>query len=363
VVLAPGRDPLVGRRSAGPSEVPDVPDGATGPGPVRSGGPAGEAAVVGARSRVAFGRRGLRLALGALWILDGLLQFQPALRTARFAREVVTPAADGQPAWVAWPVHHASSLLAAHPAAGGAACGAVQLLLGVGLLRRRTVRPALVGSIVWAVSVWVVGEGLGGLAGGTSSFLTGAPGAAALYALLAAAAWPDETGATGSATDPVAPWFASAWAGLWVVLGASSLFPAGRSGAGVAGQLRDVAATVPAWLAGIDRGAADLAGAAGLATVLFFGVVPVLIGLGGLATGRSRRWAARAGIGLAVAAWVVGQGMGQLASGTSTDPNTAPLLVLAGLALLGTTTATPTRARRRPVPSSGPARHTRHAIP
>jgi hypothetical protein len=357
VVLAPVRDPIDGRVSTGPSDVPaDLAD----PDPTGSARPADAG---GAGSRVALGRRGLQQALGVLWILDGLLQFQPALLTGRFAREVVSPAADGQPPWVAWPVLHASHLLAAHPATGGAACGLVQLLLGVGLLRRRTVRPALIGSIMWAVSVWVVGEGLGGLAGGTASFLTGAPGAAALYALLAAVAWPPGARATGGGTDAVASWYPAAWATLWVGLGATSLFPAGRSGAGVAGQLRDVAGTVPAWLATADRTLADLAGSAGPGTTLLVGVVPVLVGLTGLATGRSRRWAARSGMALAVASWVVGQGMGQLASGTATDPNTAPLLVLAGLVLLGTMAATPAPARRRPVGSAGDAPHTRHAIP
>jgi hypothetical protein len=33
--------------------------------------------------------------------------------------------------------------------------------------------------------------------------------------------------------------------------------------------------------------------------------------------------------------WVVGQNFGFLASGTATDPNTGPLLALAGVSLLG----------------------------
>lgn len=308
--------------------------------------------------RWAVGRRGVQVALGILWILDGLLQFQPALLTGRFAREVVAPAAAGQPAWVAWPVLHAAHQLGAHAFLAGAACAIVQLLLGAGLLVRRTVRPALVASIVWAGVVWVAGEGLGGIAGGTASFVTGAPGAALLYALLGLAALPPRrtpwVGRPSRETPDdgaVASWFPVAWAVLWIGLGAAFLFPTGRSGTGVADQLRDVAGTVPAWLGAVDRAAAAVAGAAGPLVVILVGVAPVLIGLGGLAGGRARRWAAWAGIGLATVTWLTGEALGQLGSGTATDPNSAPLLVLAALTLLGTTAGVPgaQRPRTRPL--------------
>jgi hypothetical protein len=40
------------------------------------------------------------------------------------------------------------------------------------------------------------------------------------------------------------------------------------------------------------------------------------------------------GILLSLAIWVLGQDLGQLYSGQSTDPNSAPLIVLMGVALL-----------------------------
>jgi hypothetical protein len=40
------------------------------------------------------------------------------------------------------------------------------------------------------------------------------------------------------------------------------------------------------------------------------------------------------GIGLSLAIWVFGQDLGQLYSGQSTDPNSAPLIALMGVALL-----------------------------
>jgi hypothetical protein len=42
------------------------------------------------------------------------------------------------------------------------------------------------------------------------------------------------------------------------------------------------------------------------------------------------------GIGVSLAFWAVGQSFGELFSGTSTDPNAAPLYVLLALALIPT---------------------------
>ncbi len=290
--------------------------------------------------RWALGRRGLQLALGVLWVLDGALQLQAGMLTARFAHQVVAPAATGQPGWVAWIVLHGARAIAGHAAVSDLAFALIQLALGIGLLVPRTVRPALAASVGWATGVWVVGEGLGGIAGGTASFLTGAPGAAALYGLLALAAWPGGTTATRThesraAMTPPA-WFPRAWAVLWVGLGALALFPANRSPSRVAMQLAGSAGSSPAWLGDLDRVAAEVARRSGVAGVVLLGLGPVAVGLFGLGHGRARRTAARTGIALAAVTWVVGQNFGQLYSGIATDPNSAPLLVVAGLALLGT---------------------------
>lgn len=44
-------------------------------------------------------RRGIQVTLGLLWILDGFLQFQPAMLTSKFATQVIAPAGQGQPAF------------------------------------------------------------------------------------------------------------------------------------------------------------------------------------------------------------------------------------------------------------------------
>jgi hypothetical protein len=135
-------------------------------------------------------RRGIQIMLGLLWLGDGALQFQPAMLTSAFARQVIAPAGNGQPGFVSWPVHEAASIIVHCPAVADVIFGLIQLALGAGLLHRRTARWALVASVGWALSVWYLGEGLGGLFGGGASLLTGAPGSALMYAVVAMIVWP-----------------------------------------------------------------------------------------------------------------------------------------------------------------------------
>jgi len=104
-------------------------------------------------------RRGLQIALGFLWLLDGGLQLQPFMLGTGFARQIVTVSADGQPQFLAVPVHWAADVIAAHPVAWDVPFATVQLLIGVGLLVPRTARLALAASVPWALGVWLFGEG------------------------------------------------------------------------------------------------------------------------------------------------------------------------------------------------------------
>ena len=68
----------------------------------------------------------------------------------------------------------------------------VQVAIGLGLLYRRTVKPALAVSFVWALVVWWFGEAFGMLfMQRWRSPLTGAPGAVLLYGLIGLIVWPN----------------------------------------------------------------------------------------------------------------------------------------------------------------------------
>jgi hypothetical protein len=161
--------------------------------------------------------------------------------------------------------------------------------------------------------VWFLGEGLGGLASGHASLLTGAPGAALLYGVLALAAWPP-------AHEAPARWLPLAWGVLWVGGAIFQALPGQNTGSAVA---HAISSGAPGWTT-----------RHGTVVVVALVVSEALIGLAALHR-RSRRAAVAAGLVLALAIWVVAQDFGQLDSGHATDPNTAPLVALLAIAILG----------------------------
>jgi hypothetical protein len=287
-------------------------------------------------------RRHLQILLGILWLLDGALQAQPYMFTRGFGEQIIAPTGQGQPGFVSGPVHLGATIIAAHPVAWNVLFAGVQLLLGLGLLVRRTSRVALAASIGWALGVWYLGEGLSGLASGHASLLAGAPGSALLYAVLAAAAWPR---AARSDQAP-ASWLVPAWAFLWIAAAGYQLLPSQATGSAVSGWLTASAGAAPRWLARIDTSLATWVTHHGALAVGLIAAVYLLIALGSMSAS-TRPWALAAGLGVSIAIWVFGQDLGLLYSGQATDPNSAPLIALMAVVLLaGPRSAV--IARRRP---------------
>jgi hypothetical protein len=273
-------------------------------------------------------RRTLQLVLGLFWLLDGALQLQPFMLRASFARELLAPVGVGQPQFVAGPVHWAANLVAAHPVAWDVPFGLIQLALGLGLLVRRTSRLTLAASLPWAIAVWWLGEGLAGLASGNASLLSGAPGSVSLYAVLALAAWPRR----GRSDIAPARWLPLAWAVLWIGAAVFQALPKNNTGADVSGAL--TANGSPSWLAGFQSSLARWITHHGTLSVALLVAAYALIGLAVLYR-RTVTTGAAAGLLLALAIWVIAQNFGALYTGQATDPNTAPLIAVMAIAILG----------------------------
>ena len=76
------------------------------------------------------GRQVLRIGFGVLWILDGLLQAQPAMPLG-LATNVTQPAADGSPGWVRGLVDFAAKGWTYHPVSAAAAAVWIQVTIGI----------------------------------------------------------------------------------------------------------------------------------------------------------------------------------------------------------------------------------------
>jgi hypothetical protein len=268
----------------------------------------------------------LQLLLGGLWLLDGALQFQPFMFSKEFFQGILGMANMGLPAPAARADHWVASLLVAHPAAWNAMFASLQVLLGLGLLYRRTAKLALAVSIPWALGVWIIGEGFGGLFMGGTSLVDGAPGAALIYAVLAVLAWPTISTGTRDATGRVAwllTWSGSALLELQTINHAPTV-PGAQINNGRFGE--------PGWLAWLNATGGHLIGHRGTEFAVALGVTAVLVGVGVWWTA-TRRAALAVGIALAGILGVLGQDLGAIATGHGTDPGTGPLLILLGLAL------------------------------
>jgi len=295
---------------------------------------------------MAVTRQRVRVALGALWILDGVLQLQRSMFTHTFANQVLAPAGQGQPWFVAQPVALTARLVGEHPLPWDAAFAAIQLCLGIGLMIPRFVRPALLASVAWSCGVWWLGEGLGGIAGGHADLLTGAPGAVVLYAGLACAVWP-RPDASGLEHRPLPGVLAFAWAALWAGGAVLRLLPGQASSDAIVAEIKASSVGAPGWLQHVDGSVSTAVASAGTGLVVVWTLGCLLIGLGGLATGAVRRIACGAGILFAGAFWVTGQAFGQPWTGTATDPNSGPLIVLMALAVMAVGAPAPRCGRHR----------------
>jgi hypothetical protein len=276
------------------------------------------------------GRRGLQICLGLAWLIDAALQYQPFMFGPFFVTLGIEPASASNPAIVASSTAWVSHLMLRHIVVYNAAFASIQLLIAVGILCRRTLRPALAASVVWALLVWWFGEGLGGILTGASP-LAGVPGGVVLYALIAILLWPADRAEAPQETSPATtgPLSATAARLLWLVLWASFsyylLLPANRAPGAISG-IFSVTDGQPGWIVSIMNGLSSVAGQRGLEISIVLAVLCAVVAVGVFAP-RTVKPALIVAMALGMLFWIA-EGLGGIFTGQGTDPNTGPLLVL-----------------------------------
>jgi hypothetical protein len=289
-----------------------------------------EAQPAGARLDV---RRALQLGLAAIWLLDAVLQYQSFMYTKAFG-QMLAATASGNPSAIARPITWDATLVEHHLAAINTIFATIQLLIGLGIAFRPTVRLALAVSIAWSLGVWWFGEGLGGVLSGAASPLNGAPGAVIIYALLAVLLWPADRGIAAPFTAARAVGVHVArglWLVLWLSLAYFTLTPGNRAPQAISGMIAGMESGNPGWLAALDRSAASLVSGQGLAASIVLAVALVLIAVGGYLPSRATEVTLVLAIVVALVIWVFGEAFGTIMTGGGTDPNSGPPLVLLAL--------------------------------
>jgi hypothetical protein len=296
-------------------------------------------------SRVAWARdyfwsdnaRRVQTMLGLVWLLDGGLQFQSFMYSRGFV-QLLAGGGQGQPGWLDSSVNWGARLANGNLDVWNTLFALTQVLIGVGLLYRPLVRPALAGSFLWVLFVWWFGEAFGMMfmtslsTGGSApapmaSALTGAPGGVLIYGLIGLVAWPTVRpgGLLGARGARIM------WASLWLLMAYLWLQGPSTATNGVSNAI-NAAPSGMSWLSSVQDWVANGAQGNGLIVSLILAGITAAIGVAVVANWRPREFLALA-IVLNLVYWVVGQGFGGIAEGGATDPNAAPLFMLLGYAM------------------------------
>jgi hypothetical protein len=293
-------------------------------------------------------QRVLQFILGLFWLLDAGLQFQPYMFGSGFTTTYLLNNAHNQPDIVRWIITNVGNFVGPHVAVWNTFFALIQVAIGLGLLFRRTVRPALGLSFFWVFGVWFFGEGLGQIFTGSASALTGAPGSVFLYGLIGLMAWPRSAPTEENAeTEPSVGVASSAagqgvggaatpllvWCGYWSLAAVLFLLPNNRTPTSVSSAITGMSSGEPSAYSHFLNSFGNHFGSGGVWTTWLLAIGSLVIGFGPLASRRPTPFLAAGGL-LATFFWVSGQGLGGIFTGSGTDPNTGPLIVLLALAMV-----------------------------
>jgi uncharacterized membrane protein YphA (DoxX/SURF4 family) len=101
----------------------------------------------------------LRIAFGVIWLIDGVLEWQPA--DFHNFLQLITAMSQGQPAPLAAVISAGQVVAAVNPILANALLAAVETAIGLSLITNVLSRWALRVSVLLAALIWVFGQGLG----------------------------------------------------------------------------------------------------------------------------------------------------------------------------------------------------------
>jgi hypothetical protein len=293
-------------------------------------------------------QRTFQLVLATIWLLDAVLQIQPFMftRGPNGFSGMLTGAAAGNPGWIAHTITWNASIVYQQPILTNAAFAGIQFLIAFGIIYERTLRPALVLSIVWSAAVWWFGEGLGAIFSGGDTTYGGGPGGVLFYAVLAVLLWPrpgsDQPFIAARAVGVKAA--KVIWAVTWSLLALLCVVGSGRSPRALNDLVVALDGGEPGWLARIDRSTESLFLHHGTTMAILLAIVCLVVAAGVFLPPQVAQFTIVAAIVVFALIWVAVQDFGGILAGGATDPNGAPLVILIALIYWPLTDAGPTPA-------------------
>ena len=243
-------------------------------------------------------QRVLQIVLGLFWILDAALQFQPFMFGRGFVEANILANAQGQPFVVGDLITHIGNFVAPDIAVWNTFFALIQLVIGVGLLYRPTVKPALALSFAWVLGVWVFGEGLGMLLTGTATRADGRAGQRAHVRphrpdVLAPRARAGPSRGAGLAPVGIASSAAAqgigrsitpmaVWSGYWCLAAVLFLFPDNRTPSSVQSAIVGMADGEPGWFSHFLTSLGNQFANGGTQTAWVLALLCLVVGIGPL---------------------------------------------------------------------------------
>jgi hypothetical protein len=279
-------------------------------------------------------QRTYQLVLATVWLFDAILQLQPFMftRGANGFSGMLNGLAPGNPSWIARTITWNGSNVYHQPILTNTVFAGIQFLIAFGLIHKRTLKPALVLSIVWSLGVWWFGEGLGGIFSGGATPFGGGPGGVLFYAVAAVLLWPSE----GSDSPFVAARTVGVtaartiWAVMWLLLALLCLVGSGRSPQALHDLVAGLNSGQPGWLAHIDRATESLFLHHGTTMAVLLSLVCVVVAVGVFLPPRITQWSVVLAVVAFALIWVAVQNFGGILAGGATDPNSGlPVILIA----------------------------------
>ena len=169
-----------------------------------------------------------------------------------------------------------------------------------------------------------------------------------LYGLIGLMAWPRSAATDeGAETEPIVGFASSAagqgiggavtpllvWCGYWSLAAVLFLLPDNRTPTSVSSAITGMSSGEPSAYSHFLNSVGTHFGSGGVGTTWLLAIGSLVVGFGPLVFRRPTPFLAAGGL-LATFFWVSGQGLGGIFTGSGTDPNSGPLIVLLALAMV-----------------------------
>lgn len=280
-------------------------------------------------------QRTFQLILATIWLLDAVLQIQPFMftRGSNGFSGMLNGLSTGNPSWVAHTITWNGSIIYHQPVLTNTLFAFVQFAIAFGIVWRKSVKPALALSVLWAVGVWWFGEGSGGVFHGAATPFSGGPGGVLFYAVLGVLLWPSE--------GPIRPFVAARtvglnaaraiWVGVWGLLAVLSVVGSGRSPQALHALVAGMNNGQPGWLAHIDRVSESFLLHHGTPAAILLAIVCLIVAAGVFLPPQGAQVTLVLAIAVFAVIWVAVQNLGGVLAGGATDPNSGLLVIVLAL--------------------------------